>query len=213
MKRIVLASFFLFLAAYTFAAKGYAITQKFKGASNADVTVTWYVTDDKCKMKMVFGIEGKQSTAWFIPDLATGQLLTYNEANVAPGKEKTYTAIPLSSITGTVANVAVHKTDEAKDFGGLACDEYVVQSGTTETEVWVSKKFSPAFYKYYAFFKDYVALTGLNQQRVKGFPMQAVTKDTAGKEVNGYYFVSAQEVELSDADFKVPAEYKAPSGN
>lgn len=208
MKRIIVASFFLFLAASSFAAKGYAITQKFKSASNAEVTVTWYVTDDKCKMKMVFGVEGKQSTAWFIPDLTTGELLTYNEANVAPGKEKMYTAIPLSSITGSVANVSVHKTDETKDFGGLACEEFVMQSGTSETEVWVSKKFSPAFYKYYAFFKDHIAVTGLNQQRAKGFPMQAVTKDASGKVVNGYYFVSAQEVELSDADFKVPAEYK-----
>jgi hypothetical protein len=209
MKRVIVASLFLMCAVMSYAAKGYAITQKFKGASNADVTVTWYVTDDKCKMKMVLGTEGKQSTPCFIPVLANGQFLTYNEG-VGPAGQKVYYKIPVSKVSSeSVTRLNVRKGEQTREIGGLTCEEYTVQTNTNETEMWVSKKFSPVFYKYYAFFKDYVALAGLNQERVKGFPMESVTKDATGKVVSAYSFVSVQEVELSDADFTVPAEYKS----
>lgn len=201
-------------AVAAFAAKGYVFTQKYVGASNANVTVSWYVTADNCKMKMVFGNQQINSTTWFFPDFAGNQLLSYNEGPVPNGVAKAYYKLPIDKVRVEAGNEAtrmvVEKTTESKQIGGLMCNKYVIRTNKTETEVWVTSKFDAAFYRYYPFFKDHSALAGLFDAKVSGFPMESTTKDLTGKVLNAYQFVSATEIELSDIDFKVPTEYKSP---
>lgn len=212
MKKVLVSSMMLIAAIGTFAAKGYVFTQKYIGASNANVTVSWYVTDQNCKMKMLFGNAQLNSTSWFIPDFAGSQLLSYNEGAVPNGVSKAYYKLPIDNVrvqgSNDVSRISVEKTTESKEIGGLTCEKYIIKTNKTETEVWVTKKIAPAFYRYYTFFKDHAALAGLNEGRISGFPLESVTKDLTGKVVSGYQFISATETELSDAEFKVPAEYK-----
>jgi hypothetical protein len=199
--------------ATAFAAKGYVFTQKYIGVSNTNITVSWYVTENNCKMKMIFGNGQLNSTSWFLPDMEGGQLLSYNEGPVPPGVQKAYYKLPIDKLrvnsSNEVTRIAVQKTSESKEIGGLTCEKYIIKTNKTETEVWVTKKFSPAFYRYYPFFKDHAALAGLSEEKIAGFPIESVTKDLTGKTISAYQFISVNEAELSDADFKVPAEYKS----
>jgi hypothetical protein len=214
MKRILLSILIVMVNMAVFAAKGYVFTQKYTGASNANVTVSWYVTDDKCKMKMLFGNSDINSVSWFIPDFTGNLLLSYNEGAVPNGVSKAFYKLPIDNVrvqgNNEFSRISIEKTTENKEIGGLVCDKYVVKTNKTETEVWVTRKFSPAFYRYYPFYKDNSALAGLYEGKVAGFPLESVTKDLTGKVVAAYHFVSAVEIELNDADFQVPAEYKSP---
>ncbi len=49
---------------------------------------------------------------------------------------------------------------------------------------------------------------GLSEESIPGFPMETSTKDNTGEVISFTQFVSASNSNFSDADFKVPAEYK-----
>lgn len=214
MKKAFVSSTLIMAAIAVFAAKGYVFTQKYIGVSNANVTVSWYVTDENCKMKMIFGNAQLNSTSWFIPDMAGGQLLSYNEGAVPAGVQKAYYKLPVDKVrvqqSNEVSRITLQKAGETKNIGGINCEKYLIRTNKSETEVWVTQKFAPAFYKFSPFFKDHTALTGLAEENIKGFPIECTTKDLTGKVISAYQFVSATEVDLSEADFKVPAEYKSP---
>ncbi|MCW5908218.1 MAG: DUF4412 domain-containing protein [Chitinophagales bacterium] len=214
MKRILTVFALAVLTTTAFAEKGYIITQKFVGISKTDITVSWYVSANRCKMKMLFGNGSQTSTTHFIPDITNAQLLTYNESPVVEGAQKAYYKIPIDKVSvskdATVGRITVTKTGESKEIGGLNCEKILIKTDKHETEVWVSKKFAPEFYKYYPFFRDHHALAGLSEEKLKGFPVESVTRDLSGKTISAYQFVSATETDFTEADFKVPADYKSP---
>lgn len=215
MKKIIFPTLLLMLSVSIFAQKGYVFTQKYITASPAaDVSSTWFVTQDQCKMKLEYSNGTFKGTTYFVPDMSGSQLLTYNDGAVPQGVQKGFFRIPIAGIKGNddqkVSRLSVSKTGESKTIGGLACEQYLIKTNKNETEMWVTKKFSPNFFQFHPFFVDHAALAGLFEDRIKGFPVESTTKDLSGKMINQYQLISAVESDLSTADFKVPAEYKSP---
>jgi len=215
MKKALSTVTLAFCFACLFAGKGLVVTQKYNGpdANGGDVTVTWYVTDAQCKMKMDFKDNKVSSVNWFIPDAAQSQLLIYTEGPVPAGAEKTYYSIPVNQIKTTsnadASGLKVVRTGETKTLSGMVCEKITITGNQSVTEMWVTRDFVANAYKYTSFFRTITELQGLNQEKIAGFPMASVTKDNSGKVISSFELVSASTSELSDSDFKVPAEYKA----
>ncbi len=201
----------LLFTAYSFAEKGLVVTQKFTDTnSKASVTVTWYVTDAACKMKMEFTDDKVNSVSWFIPDYSGNQLLTYAEGEVPAGAVKNYYLIPVAGIKADHASndYKIERTGETKTIGGMNCEKIVARSASSTTEMWVTKEFTASFYKASSFFANSVELSILNAQKITGVALESNTKDNSGKVLNSYSLVSANYMQLSSTDFKVPAPYK-----
>ncbi len=215
MKKLFIAQLLFIISTSLFAGKGYLITQKYLGQSKSNITVTWYVTDVDCKLKMVFGDGTVNSTTYFIPDTKRSVILTYNDGAVPAGVQRSYFIIPVEKIQqgkeSDVSRITVTQTGETKTIGGLKCEKVMVRTNRNETEVWLSKDFKPQFYKFATYFRDNLALAGLNEEHLKGFPMEYTTKDLEGKVISSYQFISAEQKDLNETDFTVPAEYKSPS--
>ncbi|MDB5281355.1 MAG: hypothetical protein JWO06_430 [Bacteroidota bacterium] len=212
MKKIFSIVFLLAFTASLFAANGIVVTQKYAGvAEKGSVTVTWYVTATQCKMKMDFQSADVTSTTWFIPDLSTGNLLTYGEGPVPAKVSKTYYSIPAKSIQSNlnVSRVSVNRTGETKTLMGMLCEKVIVKTNKTITEMWVTKDFKADYYKYYAFFQSSYELMGLSEESLQGFPLESVTKDLTGNVITSLNLTSAKSSDLTSADFNVPADYKA----
>ncbi len=202
----------LLFTAFSFAEKGIVVTQKYTDANvKANVTVTWYVTESSCKMKMEFSDTKVNSVSWFIPDFGSNQLLTYTEGEVPKGAQKNYFAIPVAGIkaakSATASAVKVERTGETKTIGGLNCEKMIATTGTTTTEMWVTKDFKTAFYKAASFFANSYELNALSGSNITGVPLESTTKDSTGKVINAYSFASASTTSLSATDFTVPADY------
>lgn len=200
----------LLLTLFSFAEKGIVVKQSYTDANlKATVTVTWYVTESACKMKMEFNDDKLNSVNWFIPDFSSKQLLTYAEGQVPANAHKSYFAIPVSGIKAAKSNTAVkiERTGETKMLGGMNCEKIIARSSSATTEMWVTKDFTAGFYKAASFFSNSNELNALNAEKISGVPLESTTKDSSGKIINAYSFTSASSVQLSASDFKVPAEY------
>lgn len=215
MKKYFLLLTGFIVALTTFADKGIIVEQNFIQGTGTKTTVkvTWYITRDNCKLKMIFGDGNFNTTSCFIPDAANMQMLSYNEGEVPAdeGGKKTFFATPVSKINaGSEMNftrITVEKTGETKEIAGFKCEKILVKTNKSETEMWVTVLFKPEFYKFVSFFPANYTLVGLNEGKIKGFPLQAVTKDLNGKVINSYQFVTAKETELNDGEFRVPDGY------
>lgn len=214
MKKITSIIIVLFIAAYTFAGEGITVVQKYKDATtpNADITITWYITDNNCKMKMQLNDKNISTSTNFIPDAGSGVVLTYADGAAPAGTTPTYYSIPLNRIsattTATVGNIKVVQTGETKTISGLVCEKVMIFAATSETEVWITKDFKPAFYQFYKYFRNDLALMALNAESLKGVPLMVTTKDLSGNVISSATLVSAVKGDLKDDTFKVPAEYQ-----
>lgn len=201
------------------AEKGMVLTQKYTDANvKANVTVTWYVTESSCKMKMEFNDTKVNTVSWFIPDFGSNQLLTYAEGEVPKGASKNYFAIPVAGIKAakstTSTTIKIERTGETKTIGGINCEKIIANTGTATTEMWVTKDFKAAFYKSSSFFANSHELNALSSGNIVGIPLESTTKDLSGKVINAYSFISAAAISLSASDFTVPADYTlAVTGN
>jgi hypothetical protein len=215
MKKLVLTNVLaIFISALSFAEKGMVITQKMGGMNgNVQVNTTWYVTPHDCKMKMDFSDGTVKSTNWFIPDAKNGKLLMYTEGAVPAGAQKSFYSIPVHDINPSKSmnpsRVKVERTGETKTISSILCEKVIARTNKTITEMWVSQSFQPEFYNFYSFFQDSYELMALSEERIAGFPVSSVTKDTAGKVISSSEALSASFTELTESDFKVPAEYKS----
>ena len=203
--------FLLLLSFFANAEKGIIATQKYFDANtSANITVTWYVTESNCKMKMEFSDGMANSVNWFIAAAANAQLLTYTEGAVPSGVAKTYFTIPIQNIKGDkvlgTSRVKVQKTGETKSLSGFNCEKLIVTTGQNTTEMWVTKDFSAGFFKFASFFQSSFELAGLSEERIGGFPLQSTTSAIGGKVINSYSLISASSSELNATDFTVPAE-------
>jgi hypothetical protein len=165
-------------------------------------------------MKLTFGDDKiKNSTTYFIPDTKTANLLMYNDAAVPAGVNKTYYSTSVNSISPDKSTqtgaMTVTKTGETKEIGGFTCEKIIITTTTTETETWVTKDFKPDFYKYYPYFRNSYELAGLSQEKIKGMPVQSVTKDLSGKVISQTDFISATKTDLKETEFTVPSDYVA----
>jgi hypothetical protein len=216
MKKLLTILMIIAFTGQIFAGKGIIVEQKYNSpnALGAGVSMVWYVTDGACKLKMIFGDKTvAPSNTYFIPDVKSGSILSYNESAVPPGVKKSYFVIPsdkIQSDKGMEGPVTVTKTGETQDISGFTCEKIVVKTASTETEIWVTKDLKVDFYKYYPYFKNNYELLGLYQEKIKGMPLSSVTKDLNGKVISSLELVSATKADLKDSDFQVPAEYEAP---
>lgn len=212
MNKILATIIFIGVAVSAFAAKGLVVTQKYTDANvKADMTVTWYVSQSSCKMKMTFNDAKVNTVNWFFPDVVNSQLLTYGEGPVPAGVQKAYYAIPVKNIQADksieVSRIKVERTAETKTMAGMNCEKILVKTNRTITEMWVTKDFKADYYKFYAFFQNSTELMGLSEEQIQGFPLASVTKDLSGKLISSAELISATPTEFTDADFKVPSDY------
>lgn len=200
---------FLLVSGLIFAGKGLIVTQKYNsGKDGQQITVTWYITETQCKLKMQFSDKDVNTTTYFIPDMKNNQLLSYSDA-AAAGAQKTYYGIPVQNIKAEIEPLRVERTGEAKTISGINCEKIIARSGSTITEMWVTKDFNADYYRFASFFRSSYELKALSGGSMKGFPLSSVTKDNTGKVINSYELVSVSSVEIADSEFVVPAEYKS----
>jgi len=213
MKKIFSVFFAVALSTGLFASNGMVITQTFKDAGNggASVTVTWYVSQTQCKLKMAYADDKVNTTTYFIPDAASGTLLTYSDGTAPGAQQKNYFSIPVQNIKSNadVTRVNVTRTGETKTLGGMLCEKVIIKTNRSITEMWLTTDFKPDFYKFSPFFQSSIELLGLNQDGIQGVPLESTTKDNAGTVISSYTLVSAQNTELNAGDFTVPSDYKS----
>ncbi len=212
MKKSALFLVLACLASGVFAGKGLVVTQKYTTETvGQSISVTWYVTDTKCKMKMQYSdkdING--TTTYFIPDVAAGKLLTYSDGPVPANSVKAYFTIPVQNIKSSNSiMLTVEKTGEVKDINGFKCEKVIAKSAGSITEMWVTVDFKADCTKFAAFFKNSYELNALNQGKITGFPVSSVTKDASGNVISSTEVLSVSSSEISDGEFSVPADYKS----
>ncbi|MFN8288565.1 MAG: DUF4412 domain-containing protein [Chitinophagales bacterium] len=214
MKKLTILTALLAVLQFTYAAKGLVVEQKYTSdnAIGSTISVTWYITDDACKMQMTFS-DGKVNTVSdFIADRKGNQLLMFNEGTPSGGQAKTYFAMPTNKIQPPkdmdVSGVKVTRTGETMQFGGVKCEKMVVSTTLTETEMWVTVDVKYPFYQYFPFFRSNYDILGLSAEKIKGFPVKSITKNLQGKVIASYDLVSVKQTEIADAEFTVPADYK-----
>ena len=214
MKNIATIIIALFASVQLWAADGIVLTQKYTSTANpsANITVTWYIAEGKCKMKMEYSDKTMTTSTVFIPDAASGAILTYAEGAAPAGQKQYYYSVPLNSVdasaTAKAGRVRVVKSGETKTISGFVCEKVMVYTSDTETEMWVTKDFQPSFYQFYKYFRNDFALLGLNEDAMKGVPMQITTKDLSGNVLTSATPTAASKQNLSDDTFKVPAGYE-----
>ena len=210
MKNLFSIVFLLLVSASLFAGQGIIVSQKYNSPENkGTVTLTWYVSETQCKVKMDMQSSEVNATSWFIPDLANSKLLSYGEGPLPAKVPKTYYSIPVQNIKGTnnASRVSVNRTRETKTISHMTCEKIVVKTNRSTTEMWVTTDFKTDFYKYYGFFQSSYELMGLNEESIQGFPLESVTKDNTGKVISSLELSSVTQSNLSPADFTVPADY------
>lgn len=213
MKKLMITALSALVFSAAFAGKGIIVEQKFTGSTalGTSITITWYVTDNACKMKMTFSDGTTKTVSDFIPDPKGSQLLLYNEAGAPSTGVKTYFVTPLSSIKPP-ANVdatglKVNRTGETQNINGVKCEKVIVNTTTTETEMWVTTDFKCNFYQFASYFRNSYELLGLSAEKMKGFPVKSVTKSLDGTVLSNYDATSVSQTDLADTEFQVPAEY------
>jgi hypothetical protein len=210
MKKIISIALLIISFTALFADKGIVVTQKFSSTDfpKASITVTWYVTETQCKMKMDFRDDKVNTTTWFIPDVANGALSSYLEG----GASKIYFSLPASGARPSemtqVFRVNLEKTGETQSVSGMNCEKMLVKTNRNTTEMWVTTDFQPAYYKFAPFFQSSMELLGLSNNNTPGFPLSSVTKDLSGKVISSSELVSVTQTDLNAADFTVPAGYQ-----
>ena len=213
MKKIFSIAFSLFLYGSLFAGKGLVITQKYNdpATKGESITVTWYVTETQCKLKMSVADDKINTNTFFIPDVAGAKLMMYSDGTPPAGGKRTYYTMPVQSIKSNieVSRVSVNKTGSIKTIGGFVCEQLIIKTNRSTTEMWVTKDFRADLYKFYPFFQSSYELLGLNQESIQGVPLESVTKDNGGAIINSYELVSASNSELGNDAFVVPSEYNS----
>ena len=201
---------FLLITATTFAANGLVVVQTYStSVEGQQVSVTWYVTEAQCKLKMQFSDKDVNTTSYFIPAAKSSQLLTYSDGATPAGLSKVYYRIPVTDIKGAVDGSLAERTGETKSIGGMNCEKVIAKSANSITEMWVTKDFKGDYYRFASFFKNSYELKALSESSIKGFPLSSITKDNSGKVISSYELVSVSSTEIADTEFKVPAEYKS----
>jgi hypothetical protein len=210
MKKTYSIIFLSLVTAIAFAGKGLVVTQKYNtGKDGQSVTVTWYVTETQCKLKMLYSDKDINTVNYFIPDVSSSKLLSYTEGATPAGVPKTYYSIPVSGIKSALEASVVERTGETKMINGMNCEKIISKTATTTTEMWVTKDFKADYYRFASFFKNSNELKALNESSIKGFPLVSVTKDKSGKVLNAYELVSVSATEIADSEFTVPSDYKS----
>jgi hypothetical protein len=213
MKKILSVVFAVVISTGLFATKGLVITQKYTDATakGAAITMTWYVTETQCKMKMSYADGDVNSNTYFIPDIAGAKLLTYSDGVAPGGGERKFYSVPVQGIKPAieVSRVSVNQTGETKTIGGMLCQKVIIKTNRTTTEMWITQDFKADFYKFYPFFQSSYELLGLNDQSLQGVPLESVTKDNGGTVISSLQLVTVTNSDLSAGDFTVPAEYRS----
>lgn len=211
MKKCLVFLYLLIATSALFAGKGLIVTQNYTTANSGQhITVTWYITDTHCKMKMLYSDKDVNTTTFFIPDVSTGKLLSYNDAAVPAGVPRAYFALPVQNIKSAAAVVlTVEKTGEVKNIGGVKCEKVIAKTASTITEMWLATEGAINCSKFAAYFKSSNEFTALAQANIAGFPVESVTKDGSGNIISSYSAVSVSSTEIGDGEFKVPADYKS----
>lgn len=212
-KGLAIISALLLMAQVALAGKGLIVEQKYTTSlgTSANITVTWYITDNAVKMKMTFSDGTVNTVSSFIPDKKTASMLSYNEAAAKDGK-KTYFSVPVDKIhtpAGMDAtNVKVTRTGETQNLSGFTCEKVIVTTTNSITEMWVTKDFKASYFQFAPYFRSSYEMLGLSQEQLKGFPLKSETKDLTGKVLSAYDLLSAKQAEISDSEFQVPAGYE-----
>jgi|ERR1043165_1342755 hypothetical protein len=210
MKKLVSIFLLAFVAANLFAAKGLVLTQKYSTAiGGQNITLTWYITDSKCKLKMEYSDKDVNTVSHFIPDLATGKLITYADGNLPAGTPKTYFTIPVQNIKGNAETSNVGRTGETKTISGILCEKIIATANSGVTEMWVTKDFAAELYRYADFFKNINDIKALADGKIAGALVSSVTKDKGGNTTASFELLSLVSKDIPDTEFAPPAGYKS----
>jgi len=209
MRNLITILFYL-IATLSHAEKGLLLTQKYSTSTEGqNIITTWYLTETKCKLKMQFSDNDVNTTNYFIPDLKSNKLLVYSDGATPEGVQPIYYSLPVQNIKSDIEVLTVDRTGETKQISGFACEKVIAKGKNSITEMWVTKDFKSDYSRFASFFKSSYELKALSQGGLKGFPLVSTTKDSNGTVVSSYDLVSVSTTEISENEFKIPAEYKS----
>lgn len=176
--------------------------KNYNGTGN-DVTLTWFLSAHSCRIDMA--ATGKDlkaaSNTVLLLDPAAKMLRTYEAGGAG---EKVYFQASSSAISGDATNIGVTKTTDTRKIQGYNCEKWVVNSGGSSYDVWITRDIDFDAPAYKDFFKGSMEMQALAQQGVKGFAM--LTESHSGANAATVEKVAAQAV--SSSTFSVPSDYK-----
>jgi Domain of unknown function (DUF4412) len=204
LKLIIFPLCLVVLNAFGFEGTIKQTVKNYNGSGN-DVTVTWYLSQQHCRMDVAaIGYKGANTNTVFIMDPASKSMKMYENANAGNG-QKLYFQADAGSITGGVSVISVSPTQETRQISGFRCEKWVVATSNGSFNLWVTKDIDFDWTAYKDFFKASVEVQALINQGVKGFVM--ATEPVSG--TSGVTTVeSASSHALASDTFTVPSEYK-----
>lgn len=189
-----------------------------------EALVSIFIKNDKLMLKVKDEQEmGKDVTIIYRGDKKSFWIVT--------DKEKSYLEIPIKdnddeemagemkgARKGKKSPVNVKKTGKTETILGYACDEYIINEGDEEKDIWGTGKLGDL---YDGFMKAFGQLSRKNQghgmegwqselMKLKIFPLKSATK-TKGDVTSSEEVTKIEKKSLSASLFEVPADYKKTS--
>ena len=176
-------------------------TIKNYNGSGSDVTMTWYLGANNCRIDMAVTGKDVNSNTVFILDPASSTIKTY-EAN-SSAAQKSYFQINAATISGGVSIASLTASSDVKQINGYKCEKWTVVTSVGVYNIWVAKDIDIDWVPYKNLLKTSVEVQTLASQGIKGFPM--MTEAISGN--NSAIVESVSKQPLASNTFTVPSEY------
>ena len=170
--------------------------------TGADVTMTWYIKGNNCRIDMTTSAKEAKGTTVLLIDATSQKLKMYNDDASAP--TRVYYDVSLADIASSSADVSIAKTTDTKTIQGYKCEKYQATNAHGAYDIWFTKDIAVDWSAIKDFFKESTEIQTLAKEGIKGFPLLTEAKDKGAT-----MSVSAITVQaLSSTTFTVPADYK-----
>lgn len=115
--------------------------------------------------------------------------------------------VPYSAFAKTDFSDAfsVEATGNKGNYGGFACEEYLIQTPEATVNCWVSNATGVSSASFPAIVLGKGIFAVLQRNGIQGIPVKIVSKDYAGNIILDQELVSVQATPVADAKFVVPA--------
>ncbi len=205
-------SLLIFLFPFSLIAGDAVISMKYTDAKipAAKVELKWFLTDELCKMQMMYAYENQNTTTVFLPNTEKNSLLMYDVK--ADEKSKYLFTLPLETLKGDTRfafnRSKVKEGKEEKTIAGVSCKKVTLTTDRFVAEFWLAKSL-PDGGKWMNFFRSYPELAAIADAELQGFPLASVIKDLSGNVIASFETTSVQQSPISKNEFTVPAGYRS----
>ncbi len=162
--------------------------------------VTWYVKKDKIAFEIISKSQKGELKMRFVPQPAQNSMLMV----ISTPEGETKNEITPKEITAEIdmSNCSIKElgTKRIDEYGEILLLQFTSLNSITDAEI--LKNIDVDLSRFATFLKNDYAVQGLIHARMKGFPINSVTKDKNGKLINKTTVVSVRKIPVSESYFK-----------